>query len=135
MKRDLTPKQATSSLSNSNNTHDKRIDTLFTRFTAIYGQLWLTAYQNEQVLTFAKREWSESLRGFDSQVLKLALERSKKTNLFPPTLPAFTACCTTIKMELQTRRQTSTFVSEPHKKASPEVVTFHLQQIKAMLNK
>jgi len=58
---------------------DKRIDTLFARFNAIYGYLWLSAY----ILDIARLEWSESLREFDNQVLKLALEKTKKTEHFP----------------------------------------------------
>lgn len=127
--------QTTSSQSTGSNISDKRIETLFTRFTAIYGQLWLIAYQNEQVLEFAKREWSESVCDFNNQVLKLALERTKKTNLFPPTLPAFVATCSTIKNELQGRQHTSTFDPGPYEKASPEVVAFNIKQMKTLLNK
>lgn len=61
---------------------DKRIDTLFARFNAIYGYLWLSAYNNAKVLDIARLEWSESLQEFDNQVLKLALEKTKKLNIF-----------------------------------------------------
>lgn len=114
--------------------NDKRIETLFTRFTAIYGQLWLVAYQNEQVIGFAKREWAESLNEFNNQILKLALERTKKTNLFPPTLPVFVACCSTIQKEVETRNQSNTFKAEPHKKASLEVVRLNIKKMKDHLN-
>ena len=72
------PQETTSSYSKSPVETDKRIDTLFTRLAAIYGQLWLKAYENEKVLAFAKKDWSESLHRFDNKTLKEALTKFKE---------------------------------------------------------
>lgn len=51
------------------------MDTLFLRLAAIYGYLWVSTYSNTNFLELSKREWSEGLKEFDNQVLKLALEQ------------------------------------------------------------
>lgn len=62
--------------------YDKRMDTLFMRLAAIYGYLWVSTYSNPNFLEVSKREWSEGLKEFDNQVLKLALEQIKGSWLF-----------------------------------------------------
>ncbi|HBD7044922.1 TPA: hypothetical protein KLD82_003282, partial [Legionella pneumophila] len=65
----INPKQeTTSSTSIQQEAYDKRVDTLFLRFNAIYGALWLSAYNNEKALEAAKLEWADSIKEFDSQV-------------------------------------------------------------------
>ncbi|KTC66350.1 Legionella vir region protein (plasmid) [Legionella adelaidensis] len=120
-----------SSSSTSIEANEKRIDTLFTRFAAIYGQLWLTAYQNQKVLEFAKKEWSESLLGFDNSILKEALVRTKKDCMFPPALPLFVDYCQSIK----SRRTPNIFLSVPHTPAKPEVVKYNIDKMKESLTK
>lgn len=107
--------------------YDPRIDTLFTRFTAIYGQLWLSIFQNEKMISFAKKEWSQSLKKFDSSTLQKALCFFKEQKQFPPSLPQFIEHCKSIearKMPITPR--------ETRKPANPEMVKQH---IKAMLEK
>lgn len=111
--------------------NNKRVDTLFTRFAAIYGQLWLTAYNNEKVLDFAVKEWAESLIGFDNSVLKEALQRVKKECMFPPALPLFVDFCNSIK----SRRKQIFFISVPHTPAKPEIVKYNLEKMKETLIK
>lgn len=122
------PPQATSFTSAGN---DKRIDTLFMRFTAIYGQLWLNAYQNERVMVVAKKEWSESLRRFDNQILKQALHQIKAQCHYPPSLPMFVDCC----KALEARCYPVAEKEEPFQKCSPEIAEYYMQLIKSYLNK
>ncbi len=112
---------------------DKRIDTLFARFNAIYGYLWLSAYNNAKVLDIARLEWSESLKEFDNQVLKLALEQSKKTEHYPPTLPLFCEMCLTIKKSIQARQEALAKKRETHTPSDPQIVQFHISEMKKYL--
>ncbi|HFL2713433.1 TPA: hypothetical protein ACGWTM_000566 [Legionella pneumophila] len=127
--------QATSSHSAQPPVSDKRIDTLFARFNAIYGYLWLSAYNNAKVLDIARLEWSESLQEFDNHVLKLALEKTKKTEHFPPSLPLFYECCLTIKKSIQARQEALKKKTETHTPTDPKVVQFHIKEMKKYLFK
>ncbi|HAU0368268.1 TPA: hypothetical protein JBF73_03550 [Legionella pneumophila] len=109
------------------------MDTLFARFNAIYGYLWLSAYNNAKVLDIARLEWSESLREFDNQVLKLALEKTKKTEHFPPSLPLFYETCLTIKKGIQARQEALTKKTETHTPTDPKIVQFHISEMKKYL--
>lgn len=127
--------QAMSSNSAQPPVSDKRIDTLFARFNAIYGYLWLSAYNNAKVLDIARLEWSESLQEFDNQVLKLALEKTKKTEHFPPSLPLFYECCLTIKKGIQAHQEALTKKKETHTPTDPKIVKFHINEMKKYLFK
>lgn len=127
--------QATSSNSAQPPISDKRIDTLFARFNAIYGYLWLSAYNNAKVLEIARLEWSESLQEFDNQVLKLALEKTKKTELYPPALPLFYVTCLTIKKSTEARKESLTKKTEAHIPTDPKIVQFHINEMKKYLIK
>jgi hypothetical protein len=112
---------------------DKRIDTLFARFNAIYGYLWLSAYNNAKVLDIARQEWSDSLKIFDNQVLKLALEKTKKTQQYPPSLPLFYETCMAIKKGVQARHEALTKKTVTHTTTDPQTVQFHLNEMKKHL--
>ncbi|MFO3209685.1 hypothetical protein SC371_03560 [Legionella pneumophila serogroup 2] len=127
--------QVTSSNSGQPPVSDKRIDTLFARFNAIYGYLWLSAYNNPKVLEIARLEWSDSLQEFDNQVLKFALEKTKKTEHYPPSLPLFYECCLTIKKSIQARQEALKKKTEVHIRTDPKVVQFHINQMKESLFK
>lgn len=111
------------------------METLFIRFAAIYGYLWVTTYGNPEFLEVSKREWSESLKGFDNQVLKIALGQIKKTQLFPPTLPLFTECCKSIKKSIDAREKSLKQKVESHTPCDPKVVEYHINQMKEDLFK
>ena len=113
----------------------KRIDTLFMRFAAIYGQLWLVVYQDETILQFAKQQWSFSLEDFDNKILKLALNKIIKTQLFPPTLPLFIECCEAIKKGVQGQQERTTFKPEPYIQPDPNIVKSNIKQMKSYLVK
>ena len=104
---------------------------MFIRFTAIYGHLWLNAYQNERVLETAKKEWLESLSPFKGKTIKEALQITKKHSHYPPSLPMFVDCCKAV----EARYKPSTHISEPIKKCAPEVVERNITQMKSYLRK
>ncbi|QBR84679.1 hypothetical protein E3983_10070 [Legionella israelensis] len=110
---------------------EKHIETLFIRFTAIYGHLWLNAYQNEHVLETAKKEWFESLLPFKGIYIKEALQLIKKQSHFPPSLPMFVDCCKAV----EARYKPLTHSTEPVKKSAPEVVKRYINQMKSYLRK
>lgn len=105
------------------------------RFAAIYGYLWITSYGSEKVLEFAKLEWSKSLQEFDNQVLKMALEKIKKTQPVPPSLPLFFECCAAIKKSIQSREEALKQKSEVHKRTDPKVVQLHISKMKESLSR
>lgn len=102
------------------------MDTLFSRFAAMYGHIWISSYPSADSLKFAKCEWSDGLNRFDNQALKQALIDCREHNKFPPTLPEFIACC----KEKVARRQPKNLATEPVQPADPKVAQEHL---KAML--
>ncbi|HAU3625212.1 TPA: hypothetical protein F7146_10395 [Legionella pneumophila] len=111
------------------------MDTLFMRFAAIYGYLWVSTYSNTNFLEVSKREWSEGLKEFDNQVLKLALEQIKKKLAVPPCLPIFYEYCTNIQKGIQTRQEAIKQKTEPHVPTDPQVVQLHINQMKDYLFK
>ncbi|WP_234802524.1 hypothetical protein [Legionella maceachernii] len=134
MKTTLSQKsEATSFNSGQPPVSDKRIDTLFARFNAIYGYLWLSAYNNAKVLDIARLEWSDSLQEFDNQVLKLALEKTKKIQHFPPSLPLFYEYCLTIKKSIQARQDALQKKKEMHTPTDPKIVQLHINKMKESL--
>ena len=70
---------------------------MFSRLGAIYGHLWLSLYQNERLLAFAKKEWSEGLQEFDNTTVKEVLLTYREKSAYPPTLPKFIESCKNIK--------------------------------------
>ncbi len=86
-------------------------------------------------MEIARLEWSDSLQEFDNQVLKLALEKTKKTEHYPPSLPLFYECCLTIKKSIQTRQEALKKKKEVHIRTDPKVVQFHINQMKESLFK
>ncbi len=121
--------QATSSHSKGIEKDDKRIETLFLRFSVIYGYLWHKAYQNEALLTLAKKEWQVGLRPFDNLILKAALQHCREYASYPPSLPQFIELCRAIKK----RQNFFTRSTENEDIASPETAELHLKKIKAHL--
>ncbi len=125
-------KQApTSSGSENPEDYDKRMDTLFSRFAAIYGHVWISSYPTADSLKFAKCEWSDALTRFDNQALKQALIDCREHNKFPPTLPEFIACC----KEKVARRQLTTIDTKPTQLASSKVAHEHLKAMLADLTR
>lgn len=39
----------------------KRIDRLFLRFAAMYGQVWRSQFKSDEFLVFVKGEWQQGL--------------------------------------------------------------------------
>lgn len=115
--------------------YDKRMDTLFMRLAAIYGYLWVSTYSNTNFLEVSKREWSEGLKEFDNQVLKLALEQIKKKLAVPPCLPIFYEYCTNIQKGIQARQETLKQKTETHVPTDPQIVQLHINQMKDYLFK
>lgn len=87
------PQQEKSSSSEEQYDYDKRIDTLFTRFGAIYGHMWANNFQTVQSLKTFRQEWSEALSRFDNSTLKEVLVECRESKRYPPTLPEFIASC------------------------------------------
>ncbi|TIG99408.1 hypothetical protein DI137_16415, partial [Legionella pneumophila] len=78
---------------------------MFLRFNAIYGALWLSAYNNEKALEAAKLEWADSIKEFDSQVLTFAVEKIKRTQQRPPVIPVFVELCISIQKSIKAREE------------------------------
>lgn len=117
--------QATSSTSVKTEAHDKRIDTLFIRLGAIYGHIWWSNYQNENALSVAKKEWSDTLRRFNNQILKEVLLSIRERNVFPPSLPQFFEYC----MATFKRHEPYRVNREPIQPASSDIATKHLNAL------
>lgn len=62
-----------SSTCNVTDSHKKRIETLFTRFTVFYGHLWRSQFKSDGFLEFAKQEWLEGLKPFNDDTLNQAI--------------------------------------------------------------
>lgn len=105
------------------------------RLAAIYGYLWVSTYSNTSFLEVSKREWSEGLKEFNNQVLKLALEQIKKKLAVPPCLPIFYECCANIQKGIQTRQESIKQKIEPHVPTDPQIVELHINQMKNYLTK
>ena len=114
-------------LSKSSSEYDLRIDVLFTRLGAIYGQLWWNNFRTESLLLLAKKEWSECLKDFDNQILKEVLVVYRENKNYPPVLPQFVENCRTA----QARRITPS-VREA-RTTNFNVARRHLSEIKMML--
>ncbi|HBB6940322.1 TPA: Vir protein [Legionella pneumophila] len=107
------------------------MDTLFSRFAAMYGHVWVSSYPTADSLKFAKWEWSDALKRFDNQALKQALIDIREHNKFPPTLPEFIACC----KEKVARRQLTTLDTKEIQPSDPKVAQEHLKAMLADLTR
>ncbi|HHP2719515.1 TPA: hypothetical protein ACR96C_003231, partial [Legionella pneumophila] len=92
---------------------------MFLRFNAIYGALWLSAYNNEKALEAAKLEWADSIKEFDSQVLTFAVEKIKRTQQRPPVIPVFVELCISIQKSIKAREEALRAKPENHKRTDP----------------
>jgi hypothetical protein len=107
----------------------KRIDRLFLRFAAMYGQVWRSQFKNDDFLVFVKDEWQQGLLGYADHVLELAIELCRKNKELPPTLPQFIDFCKNCS------KRCSFYVpDESPKNNNPEVAKTHLLKIKQILN-
>ena len=130
--RPVTRKNETKTMSSSlNNTEkaDKRIDLLFSKFSAFYGHVWRSQFKDEVYLKFAKKEWQEALNDFSDVVFNRAIVQCRDFYELPPTLPQLLQCCRQIKKQI-----TFYVVKESFAPASREVVDACLQECRAMLN-
>ncbi|HAT1762274.1 TPA: Vir protein [Legionella pneumophila] len=120
-----------SSSSGNPEDYDKRMDTLFSRFAAMYGHVWISSYPTADSLKFAKWEWSDALRRFDNQALKQALIHIREHNKFPPTLPEFIACC----KDKVARRQLTAVDKKEIQLTCPKIAQEHLKAMLADLTR
>jgi hypothetical protein len=109
-------------------TYDLRIDILFTRLGAIYGQLWWNNYRTEDLLLLAKHEWSEGLKRFDNQIFKDVLVIYREQKNYPPSLPQFVESC----RATQARRVPHP-AREDSRTSSLEVAERHIAAMKQIL--
>lgn len=65
------------------------VNMLFARFKAIYTHKFASAYANPDEVKLAKREWAIAIKGFKEPLLAYAVERSKETYAWPPTIAEF----------------------------------------------
>ncbi|WP_064115044.1 hypothetical protein [Legionella bozemanae] len=120
---------ATSSNSASIEEQRKRIDRLFLRFAAMYGQVWRSQFKSDEYLVFVKNEWQQGLFDYADNILELAIELCRKNKELPPTLPQFIDFCKNCS-----KRSAFFERDESPKKNNPEVAKTHLQKIKQILN-
>lgn len=109
---------------------DVRMDVLFSRLGAIYGQLWWNNYRTEDLLLLAKKEWGETLERFDNQILKEVLMLYRERRNYPPSLPQFVECC----KEAQARRILKSLRTELSKPCTLEIAEQHIAVMKKILN-
>lgn len=115
--------------SQTSSTYDLRIDILFTRLGAIYGQLWWNNYRTEDLLLLAKQEWSEGLKRFDNQIFKDVLVIYREQKNYPPSLPQFVESC----RAMQARRIPNPARNEG-RSSSLDVAEQHIAAMKKILN-
>ena len=108
----------------------QRIETLFLRFSVIYGHVWQSLYNDEPVVALAKKEWRIALRPFDNPIIKAALEYCREYSPFPPTLPGFIENCKAIVK----RNKSYTPRVIEGTRISLEAAEAHLQKIRTLLN-
>lgn len=123
------PLTTTSSISVPSEDSRKRIDRLFLRFAAMYGQVWRSQFKSDEFLVFVKGEWQEGLFSYEDKVLELAIEVCRKNKELPPTLPQFIDFCKNCS-----KRNSFYVPDRSPKNNNPEVAKTHLLKIKAILN-
>lgn len=109
-------------------TYDLRIDILFTRLGAIYGQLWWNNYRTEDLLLLAKQEWSEGLKRFDNQIFKDVLVIYREQKNYPPSLPQFVESCRATQA-----RRVPRPTREEIRPSSLEIAKQHIADMKKIL--
>jgi len=62
---------------------------LFARFMTIYGHKFKSAFESNQEIVIAKREWATSLQGYGEDVLVLSIERAKREYSWMPSIAEF----------------------------------------------
>ncbi|WP_131775031.1 replication protein P [Legionella anisa] len=107
----------------------KRIDRLFLRFAAMYGQVWRSQFKSDEYLSFTKGEWLEGLVGYEDKVLDAAVQLCRHKKEFPPTLPQFIDFC-----EQSTNKNKFFKADNSTKHQNPELAKAYLQKIKQILN-
>jgi len=65
------------------------VNMIFARFMTIYGHKFKSTFQSEDEIRIAKREWALSLQGFSEAELVLAVNRSKESFVWMPTVAEF----------------------------------------------
>lgn len=109
--------------------HQKRIDRLFLRFSAMYGHVWLSIYKTEAYLDYTKKMWLDALLKFEDKSIEYALQLCLNKYTFPPTLPQFIECCKPYQnagvfFQKQESMQTSDL----------SVAQIHIDKIRGILN-
>lgn len=104
------------------------INTLFSKFAAIYGNAWRNQFKSNEFLEFAKNQWAEALMDFSEDIINLAIILCRKKQKFPPSLPEFIDYCQQVK------RKTVFYQPEEIEPANPEIAEFNLMKMKAFLN-
>ena len=67
------------------------VNMVFARFMAIYGHKFKSAFETEQEILIAKREWAISIRYYGEAELVAAVNRCKETLAWMPTISDFLA--------------------------------------------
>ena len=71
----------------------KKIDNVFLRFSAIYGHVWQSQYRDKDYIQFAKKEWANVLKSFDTEIINQTIDFCIKQIDLPPTLAQFYRLC------------------------------------------
>lgn len=75
----------------------ERINTLFTRFAAIYGGLWTSRLPNQQALQITQETWERGLNAFNDEQIVQGLQKCIDPFFayvdHPPTLGQFIQLC------------------------------------------
>lgn len=109
---------------------DKVIETLFIRFTSIYGHAWSSLHKEGGLIDVFKKEWADALGDFDKSIIKEALLYCRTRNRLPPNLPEFIEYCRLFEKRAQLKPLTHT----EQKPRNLEAGKHHLQKIKQFLN-
>ena len=120
---------STTSLNSKTTEQHKRIDRLFLRFAAMYGQVWRSQFKNDEYLSFTKGEWLEGLSKYDDKVLDTAVQLCRNKKEFPPTLPQFIDFC-----EQASNKHKFFKADKSSTHQNPELAKAYLQKIKQILN-
>jgi hypothetical protein len=123
--------QAMSSSLEKLDVNDKRMDTLFARLGVMYGHVWWSAYKTDRLIDFAKKEWSEGLKRFDSPTLTEALYYFREENDYPPTLPLFIQRCKAIMK----RKEELKPLSQPEHMTNRETAIKHIEKLYELLRR
>ncbi|MGB1173095.1 MAG: replication protein P [Marinobacterium sp.] len=65
------------------------VNMVFARFMAIYGHKFKSAFETEQEIMIAKREWAMSISGYGENELVSAINRCKETLAWMPSISEF----------------------------------------------